>query len=188
MNTYVIFLRGINVGGKNIISMTALKNLLEDLGYRDVSTYIASGNVILMSDKTAHEIKLQVEAALTNNFKLDSELIKVLVLSQQQLQAVIERKPEGFGEGPEKYHSDAIFLMDIDADQAMAAFSPKEGIDMVWPGKGVVYSQRLSAMRTKSRLSKIVSSPLYKSMTIRNWNTTTKLLNMMKSKNTGEAA
>jgi hypothetical protein len=49
--------------------------------------------------------------------KLDSELIQVLVLSRKQLQAVIENKPKGFGEQPKKYHSDAIFLMDIDAPQ-----------------------------------------------------------------------
>ena len=44
---------------------------------------------------------------------------------------------------------------------------------------GVIYSQRLSAERAKSRLSKIMASPLYKSMTIRSWNTTIKLLEIM---------
>jgi uncharacterized protein (DUF1697 family) len=180
MNTYVILLRGINVGGKNIVPMAGLKTCLEELGFANVSTYIASGNVILESDKTAAEVKSQIEAALTKSFNLDSERIKVLVLSRSQLQAVIENKPKGFGEQPEKYHSDAIFLMDIDAAQAMSVFNPREGVDKVWPGHGVVYSQRLSAERTKSRLSKIMASPLYKSMTIRSWNTTIKLLDILK--------
>jgi hypothetical protein len=52
---------------------------------------------------------------LPENFKLDDALIKVLVLTRNQLQAVIDNKPEGFGEQPEKYHSDAIFLMGIDS-------------------------------------------------------------------------
>jgi uncharacterized protein (DUF1697 family) len=180
MNTYVILLRGLNVGGKNIVSMVALKSCLEELGFVNVSTYIASGNVILESDMPAAEVKAQIEAALNKSFKLDSELIKVLVLSRQQLQAVIDNKPEGFGDQPEKYHSDAIFLMGIDAAQAMPVFNPREGVDKVWPGDGVIYSQRLSAKRTKSRLSKIVASPLYKSMTIRSWNTTIKLLDILK--------
>jgi uncharacterized protein (DUF1697 family) len=129
MNPYLVLLRGINVGGKNIVAMASLKRCLEDLGFAEVSTYIASGNVLLASDESAAEIRSRIEAALTRSFNLDSELIKVLVLSRSQLRAVIDRKPKGFGEQPEKYHSDAIFLMDIDATQAMAVFSPREGVD-----------------------------------------------------------
>ena len=159
MNTYVILLRGINVGGKNNVPMASLKKCLEELGFANVSTYIASGNVILDSDKPAAEIKAQIETALPASFKLDSELIKVLVLTRDQLQAVVDNKPAGFGEQPETYHSDAIFLMGIDAAQAIAAFDPREGVDNVWPGDGVIYSQRLSSQRTKSRLSKIMAAP-----------------------------
>jgi uncharacterized protein (DUF1697 family) len=179
MKKYLALLRGINVGGKNKVPMVELRKCLEGLGFANVSTYIASGNVILESDKQSGEIKNSIEAALTKNFKLDSELIKVLVLSRSQLQAVINNRPEGFGDEPGKYHSDVIFLMDIDSSNAMLAFKPREGVDRVWPGKGVIYSQRLSAFRTKSRLNVIMMSPLYKSMTIRNWNTTTKLLALM---------
>jgi uncharacterized protein (DUF1697 family) len=180
MNTYVLLLRGANVGGKNIVPMAGLKKCLEELGFTNVSTYIASGNVIVTSSKSAKEIESQAQTALTENFKLDSALIKVLALSREQLESVIKHKPDGFGEQPEKYHSDAIFLMNIDAAQAMQVFNPREGVDTVWQGKGVIYSQRLSAERTRSRLSKIMASPLYKSMTIRNWNTTMKLLDMLK--------
>ena len=184
MNTYVILIRGINVGGKNKVSMTGLRKCLEELGFSNVSTYIASGNVILEADKRPDEIKAQIEEALPESFKLDNELIKVLVLTRNQLQAVIDNKPEGFGEQPEKYHSDAIFLMGIDAAEAMPIFAPREGVDNVWPGDGVIYSQRLSAQRTKSRLNKIVGTPAYQSMTIRNWNTTTKLLKLLEEMDT----
>jgi uncharacterized protein (DUF1697 family) len=180
-NGYVILLRGINVGGKNIISMVSLKSCLEELGFANISTYIASGNVILESDKPAAEIEDQIEAALIKSFKVDSELIKVLALTLNQLQVIVDNKPEGFGDQPEKYHSDAIFLMRVDSAQTMSIFNPREGVDKVWPGDGMIYSQRLSAERTKSRLSKIMESPLYKSMTIRSWNTTIKLLNLMKN-------
>ncbi len=159
--------------------MASLKKCLEELGFANVSTYIASGNVILDSDKPTAEIKAQIETALPASFKLDSELIKVLVLTRDQLQAVVDNKPPGFGEQPQTYHSDAIFLMGIDSAEAIAAFDPRAGVDNVWPGDGVIYSQRLSAQRTKSRLSKIMATPAYKSMTIRNWNTTTKLLELL---------
>ena len=180
MNTYLILLRGINVGGKNKLPMADLKKCLEELGFSQVITYIASGNVILKSDRRPDEIKALIEEALPKRFKLDNELIKVLVLTHSQLKAIIDNKPEGFGEQPEKYHSDAIFLMGIDSVQTMPVFDPREGVDQVWPGDGVIYSQRLSSQRTKSRLNKIIASPAYKSMTIRSWNTTKKLLEMLR--------
>jgi uncharacterized protein (DUF1697 family) len=182
MHTYVILIRGINVGGKNKVPMTGLRKCLEELGCSHVSTYIASGNVILESGKRPDELKAQIEAVLPKTFKLDSELIRVLVLTRKQLQAVIDNKPKGFGEQPEKYHSDAIFLMGIDAAQAMSVFNPREGVDKVWLGDGVIYSQRLSSQRTKSRLNRIMATPAYKSMTIRTWNTTTKLLELLGEK------
>ncbi len=181
MTPYIALLRGINVGGKNILPMTGLKKCLEELGFSNVSTFIASGNVIFTSEKRADEIKAQIEKALPESFKLDNQLIKVLTLTRDQLQAVIDHRPDGFGEQPEKYHSDAIFLMGIDSAQAMPVFDPREGVDQVWAGDGVIYSQRLSALRTKSRLSKIMGTPVYQSMTIRSWNTTIKLLEIMKT-------
>ncbi len=151
MNTYIILLRGINVGGKNKVPMAELRKCLEALRFSDVSTYIASGNVILKSDKHADEIKAQIEKTLPERFKLDDELIKVLALTRNQLQTVIDNKPEGFGEQPDKYHSDVIFLMGITPEEALPVFAPREGVDRIWPGDGVIYSQRLSAQRTKSR-------------------------------------
>jgi uncharacterized protein (DUF1697 family) len=69
--------------------------------------------------------------------------------------------------------------MGLSPKEALTAFSPLEGVDTLWAGKGVIYSQRLSARRTKSRLNRMMASPLYKSMTIRNWATTLKLLEML---------
>jgi uncharacterized protein (DUF1697 family) len=171
----VVLLRGINVGGKNPVPMARLREVLGELGYKDVVTYIASGNVILSSDHGPDRLKREIEAALPKAFKLHTELVAVLVLTAAQLKAVIADRPKGFGDQPGKYHSDAIFLMGIDAAVAMEAFDPRAGVDTVWPGDGVIYSQRLSAQRTKSRLNKVMGSPLYRSMTIRNWATTTKL-------------
>ena len=156
MTRYLVLLRGINVGGRNKVPMAALRELLESHGHTKVSTYIASGNVILSSDQSAAAIKRELEEALPKTFKLDSELIAVLVLTRAQLRAVVRDRPKGFGDQPDTYHSDAVFLMGIDAPTAMKVFDPRPGVDEVWPGKGVIYSQRLSAQRTKSRLGKIV--------------------------------
>jgi uncharacterized protein (DUF1697 family) len=182
MKPYLVLLRGINVGGRNKIPMAELRARLADLGFGGVSTYIASGNVVLRSADPAERVRERIEAALLDGFALDDELIKALVLDREQLRVVIDDRPEGFGARPDEYHSDAIFLLDISVEDAMTVFSPREGVDEIWPGPGVIYSQRLSAERTKSRLSKITSSPLYKSMTIRSWATTLKLWDMIRER------
>lgn len=179
MKTYLILLRGINVGGKNTVSMATLREHLEKLGYANVTTYINSGNVILSSHKSVKAIQTEIESLLPKYYKLDTDLIKVLVLSHEQLRAVVDKRPKGFGGKPDVYHSDAIFLIDIRLEDAMAVFVPRDGVDKVWPGVGVIYSQRLSVERTKSRLGKIIGTPAYKSMTIRSWNTVTKLLALL---------
>jgi uncharacterized protein (DUF1697 family) len=176
MTKYLILLRGINVGGKNRVPMAALRELLEELGYSTVSTYIASGNVILRSRRAPGGIKRQIESALPKRFQLDSELIAVHVMTHAELRAVVDGKPQGFGERPGTYHSDAIFLIGVDAATAMEVFDPHPEVDRVWPGNGVIYSQRLSARLTKSRLNRAITTPLYKSMTIRSWSTTLALL------------
>lgn len=179
MKNYAILLRGINVGGKNKVSMATLRECLSKVGFPYVSTYIASGNVIVRSDKNPQAIKVLVEKALIDNFQLDSAQIKVLVLSHEQLRSIVEQRPKGFGEHADMYHSDAIFLIDIPVSQALSVFDPREGVDTIWQGEGVIYSQRVSALRTKSRLAKIIGTPAYQSMTIRSWNTTVALLKLL---------
>ncbi len=159
--------------------MAALKNHLENKGYEHVTPYINSGNILVDTPKGAETVKTDVEKILADEFHMDPMVNKVLVLKQTYLKSVVENKPKGFGEEPEKYYSDAIFLIDIDVDEAMKVFNPREGVDKVWPGKGVIYSQRLGSQRTKSRLGKIVGTPAYKCMTIRSWNTIAKLLTLM---------
>ena len=181
MTSYLILVRGINVGGLNKVPMAGLKTCLEALGFDKVSTFIASGNAFVQSKLGARAVEALIDKALPKTFKLDSELVRVLAVPKSQLQSIIANKPKGFGEKPDTYHSDAIFLMGITVANAMPVFSPREGVDVVWPGKGVIYSQRLSAERTKSRLNRIMGTEQYKAMTIRSWSTTTKLLELMQA-------
>lgn len=181
MSTYLVLLRGVNVGGKNILPMADLRGFLEELGYSNVATYIASGNVILESDKSSEEIRAEIEETLSRRAKLDGERIKALVLTRAQLQRIVDGKPDGFGDHPQTFYSDVVFLIDIDSAQALKVFDPREGVDKIWAGEGVIYSQRLRAQRTKSRLSRIVGTPEYKSMTIRSWSTTVRLLDMLRA-------
>jgi uncharacterized protein (DUF1697 family) len=182
MTRYLVLLRGINVGGRNKVPMAALRDLLESHGHTKVSTYIASGNVILSSDRSPDAIRRELEEALPTTFKLDSEWVAVLVLTRAQLRAVVRDRPKGFSDQPDMYNSDAVFLRGIDAATAMQVFDPRPGVDEVWPGTGVIYSQRLTAQRTKSRLGRIVGTPAYRLMTIRSWATTKALLERMEAR------
>ncbi len=168
------------MGGKNTLPMAELKLCLEKLGFSEVSTFLNSGNALFSTDeKSAEKLARQIEAALLQTFTFDSDLIKVLVLSRDELRAVIQSAPKDFGKHPETYHSDVAFLMTGNADEAVSKFVCNPEVDTVWAGRGVIFYQRLSSQRTKSRLSKIMARPIYKSLTIRTWTTVNKLYQRM---------
>ena len=178
MSQFVALLRGINVGGKNLIKMAELKVCFEDQGFRDVATYIQSGNVLFESSESGRaRLTVRIEEALAARF---SYRVTVVLRTRKQMQDIVERAPEGFGAHPATYRYDVIFLKEPPtASVAMKSVSTKEGVDQAHAGIGVLYFSRLVSKASQSRLSKIVSLPIYQSMTIRNWNTTTKLLRMM---------
>lgn len=174
---YVALLRGINVGGKNIIGMTDLRAALEAHGLENVGTYIQSGNVLFETDRPAKTLESGIEAALEKAFKVP---LVVVLRSHRQLKSVIDKAPDGFGTDPDTYYSDAVFLKaPLTAKQVMGIMALRDGVDQAWPGTGVVYFARLGAQRTKSKMSKIVGTPEYKQMTIRSWTTTVKLLGLL---------
>ena len=170
---YVALLRGINVGGRNKIAMADLRAAFQDDGYETVSTYIQSGNVLFESDTPRSALEGDIERMLERRFGWP---LVVVVRSRRQLGDVVDGAPDGFGEAPDTYHSDAIFLKaPLTAAKAMRVVELRDGVDQAWPGKGVLYFARLSARRPQSRLGRIVGTPEYQLMTIRSWTTTTKL-------------
>lgn len=183
---YVALLRGINVGGNNLIKMADLKACFESLGAGDVSTFIASGNVLFEAPGEVTRLAAKLEAGLSKRFGYVSTLV---IISRRALQAVVDERPKGFGAEPEKYKYDVLFLRaPATPGEVIAQVKPKEGVDRVWPGPGVVYFSRLIAKDTQSRLSKVVALPIYKSMTIRNWNTTRKLAELVSAEPAAAAA
>lgn len=176
MGAYVALLRGINVGGRNPIAMADLRSALS-ARFDDVETYIQSGNVVFESGEPRQGLERTVEALIEQAFGIP---VAVVLRSHRQLRAVVANAPEGFGATPETFHSDAMFLKaPLRADQVFGIIELREGVDQAWPGTGVVYFSRLSAQRSASRMSRIVGTPEYQRMTIRNWSTTVRLLDML---------
>ena len=174
---YVALLRGINVGGRNLVAMADLREAFEADGYQAVSTYIQSGNVLFESDAPRRSLEDDIEAMLERRLGVP---LLVVVRSHPQLRNVVDSAPDGFGSEPDTYHSDVIFLKaGLSARQAMRVVELRQGVDQAWPGTGVLYFARLSERRAQSRMSRIVGTPEYQRMTIRSWKTTTKLLSLL---------
>ena len=178
MAIYVALLRGINVGGKNMIKMPELKACLESAGFEDVVTYIQSGNVLFRATGSGTELARRVEKTLTKTFA--HYRAWAVVRSRTQMRAIVEKAPTGFGSDPGTYLYDVVFLKEpLTAGAALKKVPTKEGVDEAFAGRGVLYFSRLRSKATSSRINRVASLPIYQSMTIRNWNTTTRLLRMM---------
>lgn len=174
---YVALLRGINVGGRNKIPMADLRAVFEDAGHTDVRSYIQSGQVVFASSGAATGLEAALERAVGDRFGLS---IPIVLVSHAQLRSVVADAPEGFGQAPDRYHSDVIFLKQpMTPEAAIDAVRLRDGVDQVWTGAGVLYFARLSARRTQSLMGKIAGTPAYKLMTIRSWKTTITLLEML---------
>jgi uncharacterized protein (DUF1697 family) len=178
MPSYVALLRGINVGGKNLIKMPALKACFEASGFEDVATYIQSGNVLFGSPETeVTELTRRIEAMLGETF---GYVATVVVRNRRQLRSVVQRAPKGFGSEPATYRYDVIFLKEpLSAKAAIKSVPAKPGVDEAHAGTGVLYFSRLISKATQSRMNRIITSPIYPNVTIRNWNTTSRLSRMM---------
>jgi len=172
MSRFVALLRGINVGGRNKIPMVDLAECVTAGGYVDVATYIQSGNVLFSATGDPRAVESDLSGLIHDRFAFD---IPVAVRSDAEMAAVVAKAPTHYGD-PD-YRCDVIFLKHpLAADEALGSMPPpKDGVDQFSAGPGVIYASRLGARATSSRLGRITASPIYPSVTIRNWNTTRKL-------------
>ena len=174
---YVALLRGINVGGRNPIRMPALRSCFEEQGFADVSTYIASGNVLFSAGGASATLTRRIEAALAATFGYPASIV---LRSRAQMGEVVAGAPRGFGAKPTEFRYDVWFLKEpLLAADALAAVPTREGVDRVWAGERVLYVSRVTERAAESRVTRVIGKPVYQSLTIRNWNTTTKLLALL---------
>jgi uncharacterized protein (DUF1697 family) len=97
---------------------------------------------------------------------------------------VVDGAPGGFGADTHK--CDVIFLRHpLTAKRALSVVETREGVDSAWAGRGVLYFSRVAAKASGSRLSRVAAQPEYRNMTIRNWRTTGKLLELIESRGRG---
>ena len=90
MKKYIVLLRGINVSGKNKLPMAELRQLLNDLQFQNIQTYIQSGNIILESDLEKNVICDIIKKGIKDKFGFD---VPVIIRTNVELKKAIENYP-----------------------------------------------------------------------------------------------
>ena len=170
---YVALLRGINVGGKTLIKMADLKTCVEELGLEDVSTYIASGNVLFDSgERDAAKLERKLERAIEGRFELP---VKVVVLDRAAYGRVVKAVPKRWL-GDEGLRANVAFVRrGTDAKQIVRELEPDAAVEEVKAINGAILWATKRDALNKSVMRKLIGGAAYKELTVRNLNTTLKL-------------
>jgi uncharacterized protein (DUF1697 family) len=178
--TYAAFLRGINVGGNNMIGMAALKAALERAGFEGVRTYIQSGNVVFESpEKDTATLSKRIEKVVLGAFGVAS---RVVVVSRTQLKSVLAGAPSAWAQ-PDDLRCNVAFLCPpVTSKEAVKHVRLTPDVDSASAGKGVLYMSTLLSAASRSSLSKSVRTPVYGSMTVRTFGTCQKVLALMEER------
>jgi uncharacterized protein (DUF1697 family) len=170
---YVALLRGINVGGRTLVKMADLKTCVLSLGFDEVSTYIASGNVLFESDEDdAAELAATIEAAVEQRFELP---VKVVVLDQRAYARIVEAIPKRWvGDGTLRANV-AFLRRGTEASQVVRELEPDPAIEEVKTVDGAILWATRRDSLNRSVMRKLIGGAAYKELTVRNLNTTLKL-------------
>jgi uncharacterized protein (DUF1697 family) len=175
---YVALLRGINVGGKNIVAMKALKTSFEELGFHDVSTYINSGNVLFRSaEKDARKLETRIDRMLERDYDLNPATVVRSYVEMRRLHGAIGKNWKT-PDADWRYY--VIFLRHtIDSKKVLHDLTIRPEFESVVYSPGtLLWRARISDL-TRAGMNRLASQPIYKQMTIRNLNTTNKIVGLL---------
>src|SRR5437016_4608504 len=174
---YIAFLRGINVGGNAIIKMTDLAKIFSSLKFKNVRTFIASGNVLFETTETdAKALELKIEKALKKAFGLE---IAVMARTIKEIQVVVKNHSFGTKTADENWKLYVVFLKD---EPALAGKRSLVGISSELEIYSIrdreVYSALHKSHPKPTFSGNFVEKHLKTSATARNWNTVNKILKL----------
>jgi uncharacterized protein (DUF1697 family) len=179
---YLALLRGINVGGNNRVAMNQLRLCFEELGFKNVATYINSGNVIFETAET-NEVELvkKIEHKIEDQFGFK---VVVMVISKTNFKNAMQNRPSWWGEGDsKKLRSDAMFVIaPTTAQEVLQELKIEPGSpDKLSEHGQVIFWTLPMENYNKSVVPKIIGTPIYKRVTLRSSTTTKKLLTLMEA-------
>lgn len=170
MPAYVSFLRGINVGGKNMLPMAKLKALHEDLGFENVRTHLQSGNVVFTTGKTD-------SAKLAKKIGAELGGIAVVVRSTSELRAAVAKNPFPDAAKNDPSHYVVVFLSDAPKKGGLDDYEGPEPKAIA--GRELYIDYGIGAGMARSKLTNtLIEKKLGVRGTARNWNTVTRMLEM----------
>jgi uncharacterized protein (DUF1697 family) len=171
---YVALLRGINVGGRNRVQMADLRQLLTDLGFDDVSTYLASGNAIFTAPRQS--AVLLAEEVAERIAQVSGIRVKVLIRTAGQLAAVLRRNPLGVEPAdPSRFF--VAFLSKAAPDAAADLMAPTYGEDRMWVSGAEAFLWCPGGFSALDLLT-LIERRLGVAATTRTWNTVKQLVRL----------
>ncbi len=180
MAKYVALLRGVNVGGNHRVPRKEFQAVLEGLGFTDVVIYLNSGNAVFASDKQPTAAKIQ--GALEAHFGF---AIPTLLLSSEQIQAIAAVIPVDWTNDPPKpdksgQKSDVVYLFDeLNKPDILEVIGYRPDVEVMMYVNGAVLANVTRVNQSKYSLLKMMGTPQYKLMTVRNINTARKLAELV---------
>ena len=173
MKTYIVILRGINVSGKNILPMVALRELLSSLKFENVQTYIQSGNIVLNSELSKEEVIVKVKNGIASTFGYD---VPVLARTIDEWETAIAKNPY-----PTENHKivSFTFLSEVPIETAVAVNSTNDDVYTVV--NDMVYIYCPGGFGSTKLTNNLFEKKLKVTATSRNYRTTMKLLALAKA-------
>jgi len=173
---YVALLRGINVGNNKRIDMKQLKKMFESISYKNVSTYINSGNVIFESDRIPTEICIEIKINLSKEFNFE---IPTLVKTEQEIKKIVQAIPNEWENNSIQRTDVAYLFPEVDFKETINLLPMnKEFVDIRYIDGAIIWNVNKDNYN-KSQLNKLTGHKLYKLMTVRNVNTARYLSNCL---------
>jgi len=178
LKVFVALLRGVNVGGNNMISMSSLKKSFEALGFPHVTTYINSGNIIFTTkEKDARKLEKRIEQMLSKEYELGS---RVVVRSLPEMEQLVKNLPRSWS-ADSRWRYNVIFLRhSIDSEAILADLPANSDIEEIVYRPGALLWSAQATEMNRTNLAKLSSRKVFQDMTVRNLNTTKKLCDLMK--------
>ena len=130
MGKYIAILRGINVSGQKLVKMNALKRFMEELNFKNVSTYIQSGNVIFKTRISSNSaLSRKIEDGLKKSLNMD---IPVIVRSKEEMAFLVKKDPFKKINSPVNAKNYIVFMeKNPNIELTLPIYSEKDGVQLI---------------------------------------------------------
>lgn len=181
METLLVLLRGINVGGRNKIPMDELRDAFVEMGFANPRTYIQSGNVVMGSRRAnSPRTVAAIERGLSDAFGYEA---RVVVRDLPQMTTVVRQIPKDWDVHDASMRYNVIFTTHgLTPKALLQEVTPKPGIESARAGTHALYWSAPFETLSRTAMVKMNAHPAYRELTARNLRTTLALLDLMRDR------